>query len=47
MKTNVVLEEIKKELNWKERIIANLLKLYTYKIYGIAQKNAINNILSE
>lgn len=42
---NVVVEELRKELNWKERIILRIFKKYTYKIYGIVGKKIINNIL--
>lgn len=44
---NEVLNEIEKELNWKEKIIEKILKKYTYKICGLAEKIAINNYLSE
>lgn len=44
---DIVLDEIKKGLNWRERIIVRFLKKYTYKVCGIAEKIAINNILSE
>lgn len=47
MKKDVILEEIKKELNWREKFIAKLFKKYTYRICGIAEKRVINNILNQ
>lgn len=44
---DLVVEELRKELNWRERIMLKIFKKYTYKIYGIAGKNAINNIMTE
>lgn len=42
---DMIINEIIKELNWKERIGIKLLKGLFIKIYGIATKNAINQIL--
>ncbi len=41
---DVVLNEVKKELNWKERIIVKIFKRTIIKIYGIAGKNVFNSI---
>ena len=41
----LVLIELEKEFNWKERIILSILKKYTYRIYGIATKKITNQIL--
>lgn len=43
----IVIEELEKELNWKERIILKIFKKYSYKIYIIAQKKIFNNMLTE
>lgn len=42
---DVVLEEVKNELNFIEKIIVNLFPKTCIKIYGIASKRATNNIL--
>lgn len=42
---NVVLEEIRKELDLKGRIILYMFPKTCIKIYGIASKNATNNML--
>ena len=42
MKTNVVLEEIKKELNWKERIIVYIFKKTYIKVYKQGIKEGFN-----
>ena len=41
---NEVLNEIEKELNWKEKIIEKIFKNYTYKILGIGEKRIFNEI---
>ena len=41
-----VLKEIKKGLDWKGKIIVYIFPNIFIKVYGIASKNAINNILS-
>lgn len=42
---NEIKNEILKEMNWKEKIIIKLFYKIFLKLYGIAQKNAINNII--
>lgn len=42
---DMIINEIIKELNWKERIEVKLFKGLFIKIYGIATRNAINQIL--
>lgn len=44
---SVIKNEILKEMNWRERIIIKLFYKVFLKLYGMAQMNAINNILSE
>lgn len=44
---DVLLDEVKKELNWKERIIIKIFKKTIIKIYGIAGKNVFNSIFYE
>lgn len=41
---DVLLDELKKELNLKERIILKFFKKTIIKIYRIAGKNTFNNI---
>ena len=41
---NVVLNEVKKELNWREKIIVKIFKKTVIKVYGIAGKKVFNNI---
>ena len=45
MKKDAVLDEIKKDLNWKERIILTIFAKTYIKIYHITRINIINNIL--
>ena len=40
---DVVLEEIKKELNWRERIIVKLFKKTFYKMYKIGVTFGFNS----
>ncbi len=42
---NEVLNEIKKEVNWRERIVIYIFKKLFIKVLGIGEKRAINNIL--
>lgn len=42
---NVVLDEVKKELNWKEKIIMHVFTRYTYKVYNIARVMTMNRFL--
>ena len=42
---DMIINEIIKELNWKERIGLKLFKGVFIKVYGIATRNAINQIL--
>ena len=42
---DIVLNEVMKELNWREKIIVKLFKKIFIKIYGISGKNTINQIL--
>ena len=44
---NVLLDELKKELNWKEKIIIKIFKKTIIKVYGIAGKNVFNSICCE
>ena len=41
----VVKNEVMKELNWKEKIIVRIFKKTFLKVYGIAGKNVVNQIL--
>lgn len=40
---NVVLNEVKKELNWKERIVVKIFSKTFYKIYKIGITYGFNN----
>lgn len=42
---DVVLNEIKNELNWKERIIVRIFKKTFNKVYNIGRINTINSML--
>lgn len=42
---NVVLKEVMKELNWKERIVIKLFTRTFNKIYNIARINIVNEII--
>lgn len=41
----VVLEEIKKELNWREKIIARVFKHTIMKVYNIARIRMFNELI--
>ena len=43
---DVVENEVIRELNWKEKIVIKIFKKTFFKIYGIAGKNIVNQILS-
>ena len=42
---NVVLNEVKKELNWKERIIVKLFTKTFAKVYNIARIKIVNKLI--
>lgn len=42
---NLLLSEIKKELNWKEKIIVTFFKRISIKIYKIGIEKGVNAIL--
>lgn len=42
---NVVLDELKNELNWREKIIMYVFTKYTYKVYNIARIMTMNRFL--
>lgn len=42
---NVVLNEVKKELNWKERIIVKIFRKTFVKVYNIVRIDTVNSIL--
>lgn len=44
---DVVIEEIVKELNWKERILVRIFRKTFIKVYGITGKKIFNNIYKE
>ena len=44
---DVVLNEVKKELNWKERIIIKIFTRTFSKIYNIARINIVNEIIKK
>ena len=44
---DVVLNEMKKELNWKERIIIKIFTRTFSKIYNIARINIVNEIIKK
>ena len=41
---DVLIKDIEKELNWREKIIVKLFPNTFVKVYGIAGKRAFNNI---
>lgn len=43
---DVVENEVIKELNWKEKIIVKIFNKTFLKVYGIAGKNIVNQILT-
>lgn len=40
---NIVLDEVMKELNWKERIVVKILAKTFYKVYKIGITFGFNN----
>ena len=42
---DVVLDELKKELNWRERIIIKFFAKTIVKVYNISRINTINRLL--
>ncbi len=42
---DVVLNELKKELNWKERIIVKLFTKTFAKVYNIARIKIVNKLI--
>lgn len=44
---DVVLNEVKRELNWKERIVIKLFTRTFNKIYNIARINIVNEIIKK
>lgn len=42
---DVVLDEIKKKLNWKEKIIVNAFAKTIVKVYNIARIRTVNELL--
>lgn len=42
---NIILDEIKKELNWKERIIVQIFKETCIHVYCIAGKIILSNLI--
>lgn len=42
---DVVVNEIKNELNWKEKIIVRIFTKTFNKVYNIGRINTVNNIL--
>ena len=45
MKEDIVLDEVKKELNWKERIIIKLFTKTFTKVYNIARIKIVNKLI--
>ena len=43
---NVVLDEIIKGLNWKEKIIVKLFRRTFFKVYNISRIKSVNSILN-
>lgn len=41
-----IIKELKKELNWRERVVLNLFKKRIIKICNIVRVTTINNMLS-
>lgn len=44
---DVVLNGLRKELNWNERIIVSVFKKTFAKVYGISGKRVFNNFYSK
>ena len=44
---NVVLDEVKKNLNWRERVIFMLFKKVFCKVYNMARIITLNNFLNK
>lgn len=42
---NVVVEELRKELNWRERIVLKIFRKTIVKVYNIIRINTINTML--
>lgn len=42
---DVVLDEVVKELNWKEKFIVKIFRGTFIKVYGIAGKRIFNNFI--
>ena len=42
---DVVLDELKKELNWKERIVLKLFTRLMKKVYNISRINTVNKFI--
>lgn len=42
---DVVLDEVKKELNWKERMIVSIFKNTYMKVYNMIRIETINRLL--
>lgn len=42
---DVVMKEVEKELNWKEKIIVKVFTKTFIKVYNITRINIVNNIL--
>lgn len=42
---DVVLDEIRKELNWRERIVLKVFTKLIKKVYNIARINTINSFI--
>ena len=40
-----VLDEVKKELNWKEKIVAKVFKKTIIKVYHIARVRTFNELI--
>ncbi len=45
VKKDVVLKELKKELNWKEKIIVRIFSKTFTKVYNICRINIVNKII--
>ena len=43
---NVIVNEVKNEFNWKEKIVLKLFTKTFIKVYNIARINTINNIIN-
>lgn len=42
---DVLMNEVKKELNWKEKIIIKVFTKTFIKVYNVARINIVNNML--